>query len=198
MKCNWKILWEGASQLLTGSSHFSISYTFVFSCAAHRWRRWCWRFSNTTTVLTSSSEKLYSEYMAAVVRTYTKVEGVWLPKMFFSLRLPPQNIDLRLMRPRRACLVAVATTALTRSSAGGPNTARPQRDTLTAVGIVGAAATDWPWPRSWFQKKKKEKKPATPKAVCESLSHSLLWAFRAAAVGEAVESMATEQGGIMD
>lgn len=48
------------------------------------------------------------------------------------------------------------------------------------------------------EKEKKEKKPATPKAVCESLSHSLLWAFRAAAVGEAVESMATEQGGIMD
>lgn len=93
----------------------------------------------------------------AVVTTHMKVESGFL-RCFLSLRLPPQNIDLRLTRPRRACLVAVATTALTRSSAGGPNTARPQRDILTAVGIVAAAATDWPWPQSWFKKRKKKKK----------------------------------------
>lgn len=46
------------------------------------------------------------------------------------------------MRPRQACLVAVAMTALMKSSAGGPNMARPQQDTLMGAGTVGAAATD--------------------------------------------------------
>lgn len=46
------------------------------------------------------------------------------------------------MRLRQACPVAVATTALMRSSAGGPNTARPRRDTPTAAATAGAAATD--------------------------------------------------------
>lgn len=62
----------------------------------------------------------------------------------FSLSNLPLSVllGLRLMRLRLACLVAVATTALTRSSAAGPNTARPRLDTHMEAGTAGAAATD--------------------------------------------------------
>lgn len=67
------------------------------------------------------------------------------------------------MRPHQACLVAVAMTALTKSSAGGPNMARPQQDTLMGAGIVGAAATDWPQPhhffKVWFKKSQQLSRP---------------------------------------
>lgn len=67
------------------------------------------------------------------------------------------------MRPHQACLVAAAMTALTKSSAGGPNMARPQQDTLMGAGIVGAAATDWPQPhhffKVWFKKSQQLSRP---------------------------------------
>lgn len=60
------------------------------------------------------------------------------------LSLSPRILGSRSTRLHRACLAAAAMTALTRSLAGGPNTARPQRDTPMGVGTAGAAATDLP------------------------------------------------------
>lgn len=111
---------------------------FFLLSAAHRWRKWCWQFLNTTTVLTSSSEKRYSEYPACE-RPRREHRGALLTS-------PPSlhNRGLRSTRPRRACPAAAATTAPMRSSAGGPNTARPRRDTPTGAATAGDAATDRP------------------------------------------------------
>lgn len=65
----------------------------------------------------------------------------------------------RWTRPHRACPAAAGTTAPTRSSAGGPNTARPRRGTPTAAAATAAAAaTDGPRPRR-FQGFKSQQLP---------------------------------------
>lgn len=78
------------------------------------------------------------------------------------------HLGLRSMRPRQACPVAAATTALTRSSAGGPNMARPRRDTPTVAVTVGAAATDPASDPPFMMMMVKSQQRFV--AVCESLS----------------------------
>lgn len=160
----------------------------LFSCffsAVHRWRKWCWQFLNTTTGRTSSLEKLYSECACHKRSKEIMLVLLTVNNHCWCIRRRRQTwgesnacvfvpLGLRSMRLHRACPVAAATTALMRSWAGGPNTARPRWDTPTGAGTAGVAATD---------------RPPRPSAdwLKASNFHSFVWKLELPAISQTFE-----------